>query len=40
MTTLAPSFFDQFIFVLAGNKDNHKTWMGSKLGMIGQGTYE
>ena len=32
MTTLAPSFFDQFIFVLAGNKDNYKTLDGFGIG--------
>ena len=28
MTTLAPSFFIFFFFILAGNKDNHKILNG------------
>ena len=40
MTTLAPSFLIFFFFFLAGNKDNHKSCMGSKFGRIQPGTYE
>ena len=32
--------FDWFFFILAGNEENHKSWMGSKLGSIQQKAYE
>ena len=31
MTTLAPSFFDLFFFIFAGNKDNHKISNGFEI---------
>ena len=32
--------FDWFLFILAGNEDNHNILDGSKFGKIGPGTYE
>ena len=34
---LSSFIFDWFFFILAGNEDNHKTRMGSKLGKIEPG---
>ena len=31
MTTLVPSIFDLFFFILAGNKDNHKILNGFEI---------
>ena len=32
MTTLTPSFFDWFFFILAGKEDNHKILDGFEIG--------